>query len=72
MHLLHLQDTRLDNGWLLAVVDLSTAGSGSFEGLDNVHRILVSDLTEDDVLAIEPAGDHGSDEELGAVAKQTC
>jgi len=30
--------------------------------------LLISDLAEDDVLAIEPAGDYGGDEELGAVA----
>lgn len=63
----NLQDTRLDDGWLLVVVDLSAAGSGSLEGLDDSQGLLVSDLTEDDVLAIKPAGDDSGNEELGAV-----
>ena len=64
----NLQDTGLDNGGLLVVVDLTAARSGSLESLDDLQRLLVSDLTEDDVLAIEPAGDDGGDEELGTVA----
>lgn len=68
-----LQLARLDNGGLLVVVDLSGAGAGSLEGLDNVEGLLISDLTEDDVLAVQPAGNDGGDEELGAVAKGgTC
>ena len=63
-----LQDTRLDNGWLLAVVDLAGSGSSSLKSLDNVQGLSISDLTEDDVLAIQPAGDNGGDEELGTVA----
>jgi len=63
----NLQDTRLDDGWLLVVVDLSAAGSGSLESLDDSQGLLISDLTEDNVLAIEPAGDNGGNEELGAV-----
>jgi len=62
-----LQDTRLDNGWLLVVVDLAGTRASSLESLDNVQGLLVSDLTEDNVLAIQPAGDNGGDEELGAV-----
>tara|TARA_R110002060_G_scaffold2326_16_gene4001 strand:- start:756 stop:1001 length:246 start_codon:yes stop_codon:yes gene_type:complete len=67
----NLQDTRLDDGWLLVVVDLSAAGSGSLESLDDSQGLLISDLTEDNVLAIEPAGDNGGNEELGAVAIET-
>ena len=63
-----LQLARLDNGGLLVVVDLAGAGAGGLEGLDNVQGLLVGDLAEDDVLAIEPAGDDGGDEELRAVA----
>jgi hypothetical protein len=33
------------------------------------HGLDIGDLTEDDVLAIEPRGDDGGDEELGAVAR---
>lgn len=35
-----------------------------------LHRLLISHLAKDDVLAIEPAGDDGGDEELGAVASK--
>jgi hypothetical protein len=35
---------------------------------NNVHASVIGDLTEDDVLAIEPAGHNGGDEELRAVA----
>ena len=41
--------------------------------LDGAHdavrvHVAIRHLAEDDVLAVEPAGDHGGDEELGAVA----
>jgi len=64
----HLQLARLDDGWLLGVVDLAGAGAGGLNGADDVHGLVVSDLAEDDVLAVQPAGDDGGDEELGAVA----
>ena len=63
-----LQDTGLDDGWLLVEVNLTAAAAGSLKSLDNVQRLLVSNLAEDDVLAIEPAGDNGGNEELRAVA----
>jgi hypothetical protein len=50
------------------VFDLTTSGSGGLESLDNVQGLLISNLTEDDVLTIEPAGDNGGDEELRTVA----
>jgi len=59
----NLQDTRLDNGRLLVVVDLTAAAAGSLKSL-------VSNLAEDDVLAIEPAGDDSGNEELRAVAEK--
>ena len=69
----NLQNTGGDNGWLLVVLDLSGAGASCLKSLDDVEGLLISDLTEDDVLAIEPAGDNGGDEELGAVAvKKHC
>jgi hypothetical protein len=64
----NLQDTRLYDGRLLVVLDLTAAAAGSLKSLDDSQRLLVSNLAEDDVLAIEPAGDNGGDEELGAVA----
>jgi hypothetical protein len=66
IHLIEL--ARLDNGWLLVVVDLAAAAAGGLESLDNVQGLLISDLTEDDVLAIQPSGDDGGDEELRTVA----
>lgn len=65
----HLQLSRLDNGWLLGVVDLSGAGSRCLESVNNVQRLLISNLAENDVLAIQPAGNNGGDEELGTVAR---
>ena len=40
----------------------------SLQALDNPHRLLIGDLAENDVLAIEPRGDDSGDEELRAVA----
>jgi hypothetical protein len=69
----NLQNTRVDDGGLLVVLDLAGAGSSSLKSLDDVQGFLISNLTEDDVLAIEPAGDNGGDEELRAVAiNRTC
>ena len=64
----NLQDTGLDNGRLLVVVNLATSTASGLESLDDVQRWLISNLTEDNVLAIEPAGNNGGDEELGSVA----
>lgn len=65
----HLALSGLDNGWLLGVVDLAGTGASGLDSLDNVHGLLVSNLAENDVLAIQPGGDNGGDEELGAVAE---
>jgi hypothetical protein len=67
----NLQDTGFDNGRLLVVIDLTAAAASGLKSLDDHQRLLVSNLTEDDVLAIEPAGDNGGDEELRAVAVGT-
>lgn len=67
---LNLQLSGLDNGGLLVVLDLAGVVTSGLDGLDDVHRLGVSNLAEDDVLAIEPAGDDGGDEELGAVARR--
>ena len=66
----NLKLTRLDNGWLLVVVDLSASTASSLESTDNTHGLLISDLAEDNVLAIEPSGDNGGNKELGAVARE--
>lgn len=61
---------------LTAVDDLGLDGradgaGGRAEGLNllhDLHGLGVSNIAEDDVLAVEPGGDDGGDEELGAVA----
>jgi len=59
--------TRLDDGGLLVVVDLSASTASGLESPDNSKRLLISYLTKDNVLAIQPASDNGGNEELGAV-----
>ena len=64
----YLQLTTVNDGGLVAGVDLARAGASSLKGLDNLHGLLVSDLAEDDVAAVEPRGDNSGDEELRTVA----
>jgi hypothetical protein len=45
---------------------LAGLGSDALDGLDNVEAL--DDLSEDNVLAVQPRGLDGADEELGAVA----
>jgi len=49
--------------------DSTTRSTKFLDGLDNI--ISVGDLAENDVLAIEPAGDDSGDEELGTVCVRT-
>ena len=63
---------RLDNGRALAVLDLTAARASGLNGLDDAQTLVVSNLAEDDVAAVEPGGDDGGDEELGAVAGEKC
>lgn len=65
-----LKLTRLDNGWLLVVVNLAASAASGLKSTDNTHGLFISDLAEDNVLAIEPSGDNGGNEELGAVARK--
>jgi len=64
-HARHLSD-------LATVNDLDLHGGGPaaspdlLDGLDHVHAL--HNLAEHDMLAVEPWGRHGADEELGAVA----
>jgi hypothetical protein len=67
----NLQDTGFNNGRLLVVIDLTATAASGLKSLDDHQRLLISNLTEDDMLAIEPAGDNGGDEELRAVAVGT-
>lgn len=56
------------NDGLLLVFDLAGVAAGGFDGFHNSKGFFVCDFAEDDVLAVEPAGDDSGDEELGAVA----
>jgi len=63
--------TSLGDGWGSAtVLDGTRAAATSLNGLDNRHggSVTWNDLAEDDVTAIEPAGDNGGDKELRSVA----
>ena len=60
---MHLADTRL--GDLDTAASPTAASALGLDGLDDVHA--VNDLTEHNVLTVEPAGDNGRDEELRAV-----
>lgn len=59
---------RADDGGLLAVLDGTAGGATGLNGPDNLHGLIVSDLAENDVAAVQPGGGDGGDEELGAVA----
>lgn len=63
-----LQDTAGSDGRAGLVLDLAVITTGGLEGSNNGHGLLVSNLAEDDVAAVQPRGDDGGDEELRAVA----
>lgn len=63
-----LQDTAVLDSGLGAGLDSTGSATNRLEGLDDLHGLVVTDLTENDVLSIEPAGDDSGDEELRAVA----
>ena len=66
------QTTRLelasggDGGGSTTATNGTGAGTASLDGLDDGHgsSVTIGDLTEDDMLAIEPRGDDGCDEKL--------
>lgn len=69
----HLGLTRLlDGRRALLVLDGTRLATASLDGTNNLIRggITVRNLAEDDVLAVEPGGDDGGDEELGAIAAE--
>ena len=65
-----LQFTAVDNRGRLAVFDIAGAAASGLDRFDDPFTffIFVHDLAEDDVLAIEPAGHNGGDEELRPIA----
>jgi hypothetical protein len=62
--------TGLDDGRGVLVLDRARVAAASLDGPDDALGlgIVIGDLAEDDVLAVQPGGDDGGDEELGAVA----
>jgi hypothetical protein len=62
-----LQRTRVIDGWWCVILDLAGVAASGLNGLNNPHALFVSNLAEDDVLAIQPGSDNGCNEELGAV-----
>ena len=68
--LIRLLGTSVDDGWWVGGgLDGAAAGAAGLDGLDDALRlgVVVRDLAEDDVAAVEPRGHDGGDEELGAV-----
>lgn len=59
--------TRFSDDWILVVGDLARATATSLNGLDDIHRFVICDLTEDYVLAIKPSSHNCRDEKLGAI-----
>lgn len=59
---------RVDDGRLLAILNGTTGGTGGLDSLDDLEGLIVSNLAEHDVAAVQPGGHDGGDEELGAVA----
>jgi hypothetical protein len=63
-------------GELAAVLDEDALGRAARAGADLLHLlddgVSVDDLAENDVLAVEPGGTRGADEELGAVGVWPC
>lgn len=65
---MHLELARRDDGRLDAGGDRAGVATSLLDVVDGRHGLLVSDLTEDDVLAVEPASGLCRDEELRAIA----
>lgn len=60
--------TAVDDGGALVVLDSTAVRASCLKSPDDIHGLLVSNLAEDDVASVEPRGNDGGDEELGAVA----
>ena len=68
--LIHLVRASInDRGHSVLVLGRTVPHADGLDGLDYVHRRLVSHLSKDNVLAIEPGSDNSGDEELASVAK---
>lgn len=65
--LAQLELTAVDDGGLGLCGDSTRFAAGLLKGHDGLQGLLIGNLTENDVLAIEPRGLLGCDEELRAV-----
>ena len=66
-----LQLTRGSDGGRLGVGDFAGAATASLDGPDDLHGLLIGNLSEDDVLAIEPTSYGRGDEELRTITEAT-
>jgi hypothetical protein len=64
----YLQDSRVGNHWV--ALGLAVLAAAKLNGLDNTVRLNVTwdDFAKDNVLAVEPVGHDGGNEELRAIA----
>ena len=65
------QLTGLGDGGVLGVGDLARLAAGCLDGLDDLQRLTIRDFAKDHVLAVQPIGDNGGDEELRSVADES-
>ena len=67
---LHSEGATVHNGGLHVVFNCAAAGASCLQGSDNIHRLFIGDLAEDNMAAVKPTGDDGGNEELRAVAAE--
>jgi len=58
----------VNDGGLEFQLDLTSAGASLLEVLDHFQALVIGNLPEDDMFAVQPRGDNGRDEELGTVS----
>jgi len=66
----NLELAGIDDGRRVLVLDGTSVATAGLDGADNAHRldIVLGNLSENDVLSVQPGGDDGGDEELRSVA----
>jgi hypothetical protein len=63
-----LTNTSVDDLRAFIVLDSAAGRASSLDGDDDLHGLLISNLAEDNMAAVQPVGHGGGDEELRAVA----
>lgn len=65
---MQLRSTSIGDSWDAAPrLDGAGRGAARLDAPDDLERLDVADLAENDVLAVEPGGHDGGDEELRAI-----